>query len=341
MQENYTAPPLKVDLDNYIDVDWGRLASPQADGYDASIFARLANERYGWTKQDPPVDALGTFAKGAVEIIGEFQSPREGWAPLPIEDLRWKWVDELCEQAWPEQYLNFQLLTNRIASYHEIDNPHPGCGCSCGPVRLGGNPFLPDDPVTDWDWGNVWASFTSNVGWLEGVQHELFHWKGYAMGVYIEDWEHMIFQNTPPKKEWIENAPCPKDLSTEDHNMWVERGLGFQPLRIDKLRPIGALFQEIWCCVGMIDLHIRTLPFIEKGYPGDTTPENFIDWARSHLVRTNRGHHDMLKIAELVPGVGEQFWHGYCSWYDKLYDEAWRMFDLKNYEDTSEYQWRY
>jgi hypothetical protein len=180
----------------------------------------------------------------------------------------------------------------------------------------------------------------SGTGWLEGISQELAHWKGYAMGVYIEDWEHIIFQNTPPKREWIENAPCPKGMSTEDHALWVSRGVGFQPLRVDKLRPIGALFQEIWCCVTNMQYHLKWLPLVKDDqYYNETVFEGWYDWARGHVIRTMKGHRDMLEIAEPVPGHGEQFWHGYCSWVDELEAEAYHVYDMEGYTHVDEYQW--
>jgi len=242
-------------------------------------------------------------------------------------DERYQIAARALLEFWPTQAEQFRRLVNRISGFTRTNSPPGLCGCICGPIRNGGNPFFPDDEIAADQWGNVYSTLHATSGFLEGIGHELGHWKGYALGAFIEDWEPIIFQNTPPPRDVIENAPCPSEISDEVRAEWVKKGVGFQPLRPDKLRPIGALFQEIWICVYMMDLHLRMIDYVERGEDkNEARFRNFIEWAWGHVERTMKGHRDMCEIADLVPGRGEAFWEGYCSYTDRLHEEATKVY---------------
>jgi hypothetical protein len=159
-------------------------------------------------------------------------------------------------------------------------------------------------------------------GFVEGVSHELAHWRGYALGIYIEDWERLIFSNDPPKKVYIDSAPSRDERLAMDEptrKYWIDRGIGLQPFN-EKMRPLGAMFQEIWVMIHMIEYHLRMLPLIgrEGGFPNEPHIDSFKDWASWHVERSLRGHRDLVDIARPTPVIGEAFWAGYCGWVKSL-----------------------
>ncbi len=317
-----------LDLSQFADVEWERLAHPQDDQYDTAVFERICAARYGWRLNDLP-PGTPTWLSGRVEIRKCDPSPwgEQGYIEVKPGDERWRWAAVLAE-TWPAQHAQFRRLINYVGS----DRPPSGSygnGCSCGPP--GGNPFHMRIPIEGDRWGCIFCTMHSGSGFCEGICHELSHWKGYALGIYIEDWEHLIFANDPPREDWIRTAPPRADVEpvtpgkrSELHQSWVDRELGIQPLRPDALRPLGACFQETWTCVHMIAYHLAMFDKLTdpKGFPGEPEPHTFIAWADSHVARTMHAHRDIVAIAEPTPKIGERFFHGYCSWVDRLVAEA-------------------
>jgi hypothetical protein len=207
-------------------------------------------------------------------------------------------------------------------------------GCNCG--SFSGNPFFPGTDVDyDYHWGRVWATHYSNTGFLEGIVHELAHWKGYALGIYIEEWENLIFANEAPSREHIDGAPCRGCITPEEAQVWVERGLGFQPLRPQMMRPLGACFQEQWCCVHMVALHLKiaeALP-LRNQIPFEADWTSWSQWVENHVKRTYMAHQDMVRIVQASPGPGADFWHSYCNWVMALMAEAIETYHIEDIED--------
>ena len=311
-------------MTGFDDIDWARLAFPQDDQYDSEVFARICEFRYGWKKTPPPEGVVTWLDE--IEII-PFMWPQPNYVEAEPNDPAYALAEAAIIEVWPTQAEQFRRLINKVSGFRRKEAPPGLSGCVCGPIRAGGNPFFPDDEIAPDQWGNVYSTLHATSGYLEGIGHELGHWKGYALGVFIEDWERIIFANDPPPREVIDDAPCPSEISDEERAEWVKKGVGWQPLRPDKLRPIGALFQEIWICIYMMDLHLRMLPTVERGGdPNEATLLGFLDWAWGHVERTMKGHWDMCAIAEPVPGRGEAFWESYCSYTDRLYEEAVKVY---------------
>jgi hypothetical protein len=305
-------------------IDWERLAFPQEDGYDTEVLERIAEARYGWRAEIPS----GPTWLGDRCEIRPMKYTQHNAIDVEVEDDRWYYAEQLC-RTWPAQHRQLRRLVNQVsACVHDVAGGR--CGTHCGPRREGGNPFFKHETIAGEDWGNIWAAMDSGSGFCEGMSHELGHWKGYALGVFIEDWEPTIFANQVPTREHIDNAPGRYDLEDEERRrVWNHRGIGFQPFN-QRLRPIGAMFQEIWICVHMIAFHLAMWPTIEAELvENEADPETFLEWARFHVARTQRGHADLLNMAELVPGSGEAFWQGYCSWTDQLMTDARHAFGGK------------
>lgn len=313
-------PYRPLDLDAFTMVDFKRLAFPQADGYDSEVFEEIALWRYGWKPISPhPDSGIPAWMDGQVEIrpVKRYQPWLDrGWVDVPPGDPRWEQAGKLAE-TWPTQADQFKRLINYMGWAAPTDTPSGGSGSST--TSVGGNPFNKAELISAERWGCMYVGSSGNTGLLEGVAHELAHWKGYCLGIYIEEWEHLIFQNQVPLREHIENAPGREELSdAERRRLWNPLGIGLQPFN-ERCRPIGAMFQEIWAMIHMIAFHLAIWDKVEPQTHGR---EQFIHWARFHVARSKRGHEDLLNMADLVPGPGEQFWEGYCSWTDGLIREG-------------------
>lgn len=323
-----------LDLSQFQDVDWARLAFPQDDGYDTKVLQRIVQNRWGWTLWDVP-KGTPTWLGGRVPIELDSQhGTRWELAQMLGGNERWAQTAQLAKM-WPAQYEQFRGLINGVRGWHPENNPVVGSGCTCG--SMSGNPFHPsaalDYPA---HWGRVWATCSSTTGFLEGIVHELAHWKGYALGVYIEDWESLIFSNVPPSEADMESAPVAGKLTEDEREEWRVKGLGFQPLRVEKLRPIGACFQEIWCCVHIVAFHLKMHPrMIEGGVPNEQSLSDWVAWAAHHVKRTWCGQKDMIAIAQPSPGPGAAFWQGYVDWAQRVIDQAVAAYNIEDVNDYS------
>jgi hypothetical protein len=312
-----------IDLKQY---DMAKLAKPQEDQYDTKVFAEIVAKRWNW-KPVVPTEGTPTWIEGRVAIVPYPNPLREKAFEVPPDDAKYQHASERFK-CWPEQREQFFRIVNAVSGYGTRPNAM-GCGCSCGPLRAEGNPFFKDDMVEAKDWGNVWATIDSATGFLEGTIHELSHWKGYALGIFIEDWEKTIFENDPPPREVIDYIKTDPRIRNEisykeRQEVWVPKGLGYQPLRPDKLRPLGALFQEIWTCVHIIDLHLRVVDALDTPSSADefdAPKRSLVPWATYHIERTLEGHRDLLQIAKPTP-VGAPFFNAYCQWVDDLVAKA-------------------
>ena len=324
-----------LDLSQFEDVDWARLAFPQPDGYDTKVLQRIAHNRWGWSLQDIP-EGTPTWLNGQVPIEHDSQHGTRWNLPQMLAgNERWAQTAALA-QAWPAQYNQFRGLMNGVRGWYP-EGGRAGSGCTCG--SMSGNPFHPDTPLDYPEhWGRVWATCSSTTGFLEGIAHELAHWKGYALGVYIEDWESLIFANVPPSKEDMLAAPVAGTLSEAEREMWRQKGLGFQPLRVEMVRPRGACFQEIWCCVHIMafHLHIHKLLLVGEEIPNDQpTLESWESWAEYHVKRTWCGQKDLMAIAQPSPGPGEAFWQSYVNWTQGLITQAVAAYNIEDVNDFS------
>lgn len=312
-----------LDMDVFCTVDFKRLAFPQEDGYDSDVFEEIAAWRYCWSSTYPEDGAPAWLHDIEIRSVAPYHSwDDKKWFDIPTDDPRWDMAAEMIAE-WPEQQAQFQRLINFLGRAGPVGQGSTGNGCSCGGV--GGNPFHKNVHIGPDRWGCMYVASGCCSGFLEGVCHELAHWKGYALGVYIEEWENLIFANPVPDPDDIRDAPGRYDLSDEERRrIWNPRGIGLQPFN-ERCRPIGAMFQEIWCMVHMVDLHLHLWPMVQDGRTEERAPV-FKEWARFHVERTLRGHQDLVNMAQLVPGSGEQFWEGYCSWTDARLEAAARVF---------------
>ena len=326
-----------LDLNALGPVDWARLAFPQDDGYDTAIFEKIVGLRWGWKHEDPGPDAAA-WLDGQVTIDdspdGFNNSFAEPHKIVEAADSRWAWAGQLLK-VWPEQRAQFRRLTNSVRSFYAPAREAVS-GCSCG--SFCGNPYaMAQELDYPYHWGRVWATFYCGTGFLEGICHELAHWKGYALGIYITEWENLIFANTAPSMAVQDAAASRGCISAEEADKQVALGLGFQPLRPQLMRPLGACFQEQWCCVHMMALHLRIYNSPHFGQyvitPHEADPTTWIEWAVHHVKRTYMAHMDMLRIAQPSPGPGAAFWHGYCAWVDAVLAEAIETYHIEDVED--------
>lgn len=304
---------------DYDTIEWERMAKPQDDGYDTEIYKQIVNEKYSWVSIDPPEDAV-TWLDGKVELRKLDMVPGETYKQIDPLDKRFDFAAKLAA-TWPAQYEQFRQLINYTGAYESKIHSSPTSGCSCGPCRKESNPLFLTDVVTADEWGNVWSTMLSSTGFIEGIVHELGHWKAYALDIYIEDWGHTIFTNEVPSQEDIDNAPRYEDLTPEILNDALSRGFMRGPLRADKLRPIGAGYQAVYTCMHMLQYHLKIMPLVEEEFSNEPSINLWLDWARGHYIRTMKGHEDCLRIAELSEW-GEKYWEGYVSWVDQLKADA-------------------
>lgn len=200
------------------DIDWTRMARPQADGYDTERILELAREQYGYIKRFPIEGEASTFGDSVV-----VRDPKTAYAPYlisaPHDHRNIAAAAELIQRAWPEMHAQIAealgWLEPMIDTNFPDDDQMQGCtsGNSCD------------------GFGGICVTVQGPIGAAEGIVHEFGHIKLHAMGVHLLDWDDMIVGNYFDE-------------------------LYDSPIRKDVARPMGAVLQAQYSYIHVLHLDL-------------------------------------------------------------------------------------
>lgn len=181
-----------------IDVDWRRVAEPQADGYDIQVtLDALTKGRYVEKAiRAVPEKAPLIWPEGRARFIqlSDNVQPDEALKDLSVDSEGVQRGLKLLD-AWPVvRPLCAQLLIGVCPLTMGL--PLGGHGCSCG--NFGD------------DWGWIYVTADSPTGFAEGIVHEMAHWKLRAFGIWFEDWTEHLLMNDPST---LYVSPVRKDIA--------------------------------------------------------------------------------------------------------------------------------
>jgi HEXXH motif-containing protein len=258
------------------DIEWRRVAVPQADGYDTDVALSL---RPLPRPRDPVGDAVG-LCDGDVSV-------HPGWeGGLPNPSVRPAAPDHPNLSAavrlvsrWPAAFAQFRRLIDIVHPYTDEQQAH------MARLALGSSSHSRDT-----EFGAIHVTVDNALGCAQALVHEMAHHKLRALGVSIESASRLIVN--PPSQRFV------------------------SPIRKDKTRPMTAVFhaQYSFMYVTALDLHMldsadddterdhilmllaRNVPRmqagfaeIEKNIQADAAGEVFIDafmtWSRDVLDR--------------------------------------------------------
>lgn len=256
-------------------VEWARLAQPQDDGYDTRIIEEYAAKTYQWTAKR---SEQANWLDGAVRLRNDDFQPSPDLLPAPFDHPNIL-LGEQYLRAWPAMFTQAQrLLTDIWVVDWRLAGPG-GRGCFCGTV--GGNGF-----------GFIFSSVFDPVGFMEGIVHELGHWKLHALGIHFEAWDDLIIANKPEE-------------------------LFVSSIRKDKLRPMGAVLHAHYSYLNVLQLDLAALPF----RPGEFEHQGDLSNIRLNVERTLEGQATIDKEARWTE-AGAEFWKGAQAWTEQLLSQA-------------------
>lgn len=252
-------------------VDWLRLACPQTDSYDTERIFEMA-ENGGYAR---PTDlAAPRWLDDAVAIDSEGTYLAEGMTPAPADHPNVAKAADIL-RLWPEMYAQCRRLLHKVAFF--VDPRGAGdhiVGSVCGPGPDG--------------FGSIATTVNNHVGLAEAIVHELAHHKLRAMGIDVENAEHLIL-----------NAP--------------ER-LYPSPIRYDSQRPMTAVVhaQYSYCHIAELDLRI-----VAAGQDRERD-EFIVRHSLAVILPKLMFGKDIIEAHIELDPAGEAFMAGFADWIGRI-----------------------
>jgi len=255
-------------------IDWDRMGKPQADGYDTLIVEAAAHWAYGFEKQPR---GEHTWLGGAVNLSDKLDPPGAGIQRAGFDHPGLAVTEQYLAQ-WSACYAQCQRLLQTVFPF---DSPSyigaRGCFCGTG-ARLPGRLSQEDGAP----FGEVFATLFDYVGFVEGVVHEMVHWKLHALGIHFESWDEILLSNKP----------------TETF---------VSSLRKDKPRPMGAVLHAHWVCLHTLAVDLAVAPIRPAEKESDASV------VAAAVTRVLEGR-ESVNTGAVWTADGYKFWTGIQDW---------------------------
>jgi HEXXH motif-containing protein len=198
-------------------VDWTRMAKPQADQYDTKVLLSL-HEPGHELRDATPEEGSPTCFNGRVLLRSPRNSYSDELVAAPLDHPSIKKAEDLLQTVWPEM---FEQIATILDVFEPIlDKRFPDndtmSGCCCGGTS---------------SFGGVYSTVNGSLGLAEGIVHEVGHMKLHAMGVHLMDWSRLVG-----------NSPEARYAS---------------PIRKDITRPMGAVLQAQYSYIHVLEFNVR------------------------------------------------------------------------------------
>ncbi|MEL6535650.1 MAG: HEXXH motif-containing putative peptide modification protein [Bacteroidota bacterium] len=209
-----------------MNIDWSRVAAPQADGYDTEVVLYCLRTRHGiasaQTSHTLEASKAGTAFEGAVDIryVDAYHLERFTDAPADHTNLL---AAARMVKVWEPVYRQFQRIVHSIHPWEDKTIPEDSLG-SCS-------------HSLDSHLGTLYATVNSAHGLAQAFVHEMAHNKLRALGIMLESTDHLI--TNPP------------------HAVYES------PIRKDRLRPMTAVFHAQYSFMHCTALDIENMKVSE------------------------------------------------------------------------------
>jgi hypothetical protein len=260
------------------DVDWARVARPQADGYDAVVAQRLAERNglpeFGRVRIDPLAPARALL-DGRVHAR-HVHDPCP-WSELVNAPLDAPAIAGAIEQlrVWPEIREQLATLIHTIQPVRDPSAPAEHYGSCSG--------------CTEREFGLIYATVEHPVTMAEALVHELAHAKLHALGVGVSSATRLI-GNDPTR-------------------------LYESPVIRERARPMTAVFHALYTFSHILELDLRML---RAAGDDERAHLNLLgDLLAYALVRVEHGLATVRREI-VLDAEGIAFMAGYYGWADEL-----------------------
>lgn len=280
---------------SYLEIDWSKLAEPQADEYDIKSIKKVREVLFD-KKNVHLEEGEGDIFNGRVKLFdyeNAFNPPRMKYVTkTDVEELYWDKIVRMQEIFYDYASVYIPTIENLVDYYQPFlvlseDGSvlmWEGLGCSCGVIK---NAW--DDKVV------LTSSLNTSIGAVDGLIHESFHDRLRSLGVSLVRHTGHLIANPP--------------------------GLLYSsPIRTDIKRPIAAVVQAQYSYIGVNDFYQNILLNIEK------FPETNISAVKSYLKElVSKIEFGLQTInAHLIPteGIGEAFFEGFLRYNHRIIQEV-------------------
>jgi len=216
-----------------MDIDFARLAFPQADSYDTSVLLWLLSNAAGVLNQQP-YQRRSTAGEVTIcdGIVAVRHAPATGLSNsfvIPVEPSHDKLPLAVSYLArWPEAYIQFKQLINTVYPYSDLRQAKSRAGAFGSSSHSYANQL-----------GAIHVTVDDPIGTAQAFVHEMAHLKLRAMGIMIEQADRFIVNP-------------PEDLFPS-------------PIRTDRLRPMTAVFHAQYSFMHVTALDLNMLNQVPEG----------------------------------------------------------------------------
>jgi len=269
-------------------VNWGRVALPQADGYDTALILELANMRFPQWQKARQTPVPNHFLEGAIGLqqlrFKENEHPLgSDFGNAPLEHPVYAETERLLK-AWPEAYHQTRALVHTL---------HPASYSHLGPEQW--------HEVTgscshcfEFEFGVVHASVHDAVALAQALVHEMAHMKLFALGFWKESSGHLLLNDV---KEGYDGT-----------------------VRTDKPRPMSAILHAQYSFIHVIALDLAMLNIAAS----EAEYEHIMALLERNVPRMEKGHLTLEKHARMDAN-GKAFMDSFMPWSRQMIDQGYAV----------------
>jgi HEXXH motif-containing protein len=277
-----------------LQVDWSRMAEPQADGYDTDLALQLATSAGSRLRPLPyrrrPVDGCVTICDGAVAVRVAPERGLGGEHMVPAKPDHPNLAAAASFLArWPDAYVQFARLIDTIYPYSDIRQ-----------ARMGAQAFGSSSHSYEHDFGSIIVTIDDPIGSAQGMIHEMAHQKLRALGVSFESADRLI---TNPETERF-----------------------ISPIRKDRTRPMTAVFHAQYSFIHVTALDLCML----AGAHDEMERTRILMFLARNVPRMQAGQEEIISNIK-TDDAGSQFLSGFLRWSTEVLAEGQAKLDANGY----------
>jgi hypothetical protein len=260
-----------------MDIDFSRLAFPQADSYDTSVLLRLVSSRSEVLNNQPYQrrSSVGevTICDGMVAVR---HAPANGLGNsdlIPVEPSHGNLPLAVSYMArWPEAYNQFKELMTTVYPYSDLRQANSRVGA-----------FGSSSHSYEKELGAIHVTVDDPIGTAQAFVHEMAHLKLRAMGIMIEQADRFIV-NSPGE-------------------------LFPSPIRLDRLRPMTAVFHAQYSFMHITALDLEMLKQVAE----DEEKTHILMLLARNVIRMQSGY-ELIDKQIKTDNEGRLFVSAFMGW---------------------------
>jgi len=286
-----------------MNIQWNRIAKPQADGYDSHIIGQILKDKYGWQRTVPTSE--WRLCEKTVGVVTDRITGSTGDNPdshmidgMPyVTEERLSKIDNFL-MAWPEGAHMLQLFMDEFwPKWSRLMSSEASRGSSSGHYEIIN--CIREGRFKGLAVNATYVSINDPQGCCEGIYHEVGHARLESLGLNIDSHDNLLITNTQDE-------------------------LYDSPIRWDVKRPMSAVVQAIYSWIMLTEADIQCATNLTGidikdpiKNPTLTPAEASSNYMLGNVPKLQDGLEEIRKHAKLTP-AGVDFMDGYLEWGDSV-----------------------